>query len=188
MLVTSFDIKGWEEVEKLKELLSIKRFRSKMKEAGDIMVEELDNSASRLQRSALHGFRKRFGDDTQLVGSFKAWRFGEGVLQITSDTPYALIHDEGGVIEATKKEKLTVPLPGINLSSEALSTLRKLKKTFVSKSGKAIMLRMGKGEPIAIFALKDSVTMKARGYIIKAERKASPRIEKMLLDMIKEVG
>ena len=180
-----YELTNWKTLDRLKTAIP-KKARTVLKEAGHIFIEKVDKQVGRLTRSKRKGFRKR--DRRSLRGSFKLRSVSDDTLQITSAIPWARIHDVGDTIRPTKAKNLCIPIPGTgeHITKGELDNLIKTKATFLSRSGRAIMLKTGRKEAIPIFALVKEVDIDARNYIAKARAAASPRIRKLFMDAYKE--
>ncbi len=175
-MIFKFDILGLKSIEGLKIELP-KRTRLALREAGGIFVEELNKATSRFSRSKNKWLKH---DPYKLSGSCRLRRVSDGVLQVTSTVPYAIKQDEGGDI--TSSNPMLIPFA--NTSMAKLRSLRATKKSFFRNN--ILFEKVGKGLR-GIAYISNSVTIPAKNYVSKAEIRATPRIQKMLEEMYRDM-
>ncbi len=180
-MIFKFDIFGLKSIEGLKIELP-KRTRLALREAGGIFVEELNKATSRFSRSKNKWLKH---DPYKLSGSFRLRSVSDGVLQVTSTVPYARVQDEsigGGDTTITSSNPMLIPFA--NTSMAKLRSLRAAKKSFFRNN--ILFEKVGKGLR-GIAYISNSVTIPAKHYVEKSEIRATPRIQKMLEEMYKDM-
>lgn len=103
-----------------------------------------------------------------------------------SDLEYAAIQDDGGIIEPKTAKMLAVPLTPAakklwprQWPQEALSLVK-------MPSGNLLLIPKGGVPRDALYVLKEQVTIKGRGYVEKARKKAEPEVQKIVDEAIAE--
>lgn len=96
---------------------------------------------------------------------------------VGTNVKYARIHELGGTITPKRAKALTVPMPGVR------GRAKDYEDTFIAKG--MIFQRQEKGIE-ALFALKKSVTMPSRPYIVPSIEETAPLLEAALDKAINE--
>ena len=147
-----------------------------MRDVAQIYKEELIFSASNLMKSQENRWIKRSRASLQDSIRIREYNIGKGTgFDIGSSLPYAWMHEKKETIAPGKK--MTIPVPG-KLPPRAASLIGK-KGYFIQNN--IIFQAVGKGkdrQKIALYYLKDSVTIPGQKWRTKAEKRASPRVER----------
>jgi len=134
------------------------------------------------------------GRTGQLARSFKTEfvQLPDGTVtaRVASRLVYAGIQDEGGTIYPRRAKKLAVPIgAGAHLPVGTYARDVPGLTLIKSKSGNSILAKVSRGrggvrDIKAYFVLKDSVRLRGRQYLAKAEAEARPGIERILGDSL----
>ena len=159
-------------------------FPSKLLEAGVELQSELILSTSSILKKHSQGTLKR------------GWRVspvrtGAGGLEVdvTNEVPYALIHEEGGVIRPKRVKALAVPnrsyrpiiKNGAPISPRDFDPGRTILKFYPAIiPGRLRGYLVDKDTGQLAYTLMASVTIKPTGYITKAIETATPRIVELV--------
>ena len=103
------------------------------------------------------GNRKTLVTSGKLVNSIQA-RVGQNAINVGSNLAYARIHQEGGTIVPKKAKYLAIPL---TKAARVLSP-RDFENTFILNG---VIFMNQDGKPVALYALKKSVTIPKRPYL-----------------------
>ena len=97
-------------------------------------------------------------------------RGGANVAAVVSDSPYAVIQDEGGTILPRVRKHLAIPLPGAGVPrGKSPRDFPRGELTFItSKRGNKLLARVKKGRIEPVFVLKRSVTLTGTDYLKRA--------------------
>jgi phage gpG-like protein len=95
-------------------------------------------------------------------------------VTIGTNIPYARIHHEGGIIRPRNAQYLAIPLT----KEAAARKPREFTNTFIAKG--IIFRKRENGEPEALYALKKSVTMPPRPYMIVTDQ-SKAAIEQLII-------
>jgi hypothetical protein len=179
-----FDISGMRALERMREAIP-KRAREVLKQAGNIFVEELSKATSRFTRSAGR-WDKSSVHSEKLMDSFKLRSTQWDTLQITSSSLYWDIQESGdlGRVVPNTKKAMLVPFTGV--SREYIDTAHAAGRTFITKK-EVIVEREGKKNLIALGKFMHRINIKPKRYVMKAEIKATPRIEKLFREAIANI-
>lgn len=161
----------------------------------EIYAAEINKAAGKLRRS-VGNFPKRDLRFKSLSGSFYVHSISRGRAKISSDVPYASVHDEppGGTVKPAGKW-MTVPIEGSkNITKGQLDAWKKSKHTFLreTKAGNLVIFynpfaktrgidwRERRSNVVPIFVLKKKVKMQGQDYSAKGITKATPRVGRLL--------
>lgn len=171
-------------LERLGKELPIQK-RKLLREAGNIFVEELSNATSRFTRSKGRWDKNSWGPSERLKDSFKLRSVQWDILQITSSSLYWDIQESGdlGRVKPDTKKAMLVPFTGV--SREYIATAHAAGRTFIRKD--VILERVGKRNLIPLGKFFQSIKIKPKRYVGKAEIKATPRIEKLFREAIANI-
>lgn len=139
-----------------------------VKPAGNILLDETQKSVRQHLNKDARG---------ELEASFRVVT-GPNWAAVTSDKPYARIHDVGGTIRPKKASKLTVP---IHPMAKRRTAAHFRSPNFFRLPGKNVLVfKVLDGELIPLFALVDQVQIKATHYLEKARRSARARLNEAI--------
>lgn len=145
------------------------------KTAGQLLVTHVKLQVRAFAKKRTGRLENSFTVEVKRGGS------GGGAMAIvTSNVPYARIHETGGTITPKRAQALAIPL---NARARAAGT-RGVPGMFAAKG--VLATRGAGGKLVPQFALKRSVTIPARGYLTKAAKAASEVIGKRVADQIRQ--
>lgn len=159
--------------------------RELLREAGRLYAKELNDITA---AGAFDKTTSIWGkqDKQKLSGSFKLRSVSLNMLQVTSQVPYARIQDVGGRIRPKPPTKaLLIPMKGWTINK--IHSLWISNRTFTHND--VIYRKMGRKQKQweKIGFLKDEVYIPGKHYVDYAEMAVTPRIQKLLQDVYKDI-
>ena len=119
--------------------------------------------------------RQTFRNQTGALENSFSVRFirsadGENVAAVVSDSPYAVIQDEGGTILPRRGRHLAIPIPGAGVPrGKWPRDFARGELTFItSRRGNKLLARVSRNGIKPMFVLKERVTLKGTDYLKRA--------------------
>ena len=151
------------------------------KTAGAVLVQHIKLQVKAFAEKRTGRLENSFSVQVKRGGSG-----GGAIAVVTSNVPYARIHETGGTITPKRASALAIPLTG---AARVSGGPRNMAGLFVAKgkrSGAVLALRGGGGGIVPQFALRRSVTLPARHYLTKAAKAATDMIGKRVADQVRQ--
>lgn len=113
-------------------------------------------------------------------------RGGRQVPVAASDLPYARIQDQGGDIEPTRAQYLTIPLTAEARSRRARDWPEGDLTFITSKQGNKLLVKIigGQKKIDPQYLLRKRVTLKGTGYLEEAAERAAPGVGEIMADAL----